>query len=309
MRARRLEEALASEVECPPIWIKRDDLTGFSLAGNKARKLEFLLTDALHRRSDVLVTGGGPGSNHCQASAAAAAVAGLDCQIVMYGKEPATAPANLRLVRLFGAKVIFTGDPDRASVDGTMDEVAGLLRSEGRRPFVIPRGGATALGAVGYAKAARELAGQLETEGVAPSLVVHATGSCGTQAGLVAGTVELGRPWRLVGMSVSRPVDECRERVLQIAAGCSELLGIPEPAADDVEVRDERGRGYGLASEKGVAAAELLCRTEGLLLDPVFTQKAMAAMLDLVREGSVTGPVVFVHTGGTAALLDEKGDI
>lgn len=300
--AERLARALAS----PPIHVKRDDLVGFALAGNKARKLELLLGDALEQSSDVLVTGGGPGSNHCQAAAAAARVAGLDCRIVMYGAEPANPPANLRLARAFGAEIRFTGDPDRRSVDRGLEETAAELVQGGRRPYVVPRGGATALGSVGYAIAAEELAAQLERDGVTPEIVVVATGSCGTQAGLVAGSVGTGRPWRIVGAAVSRPVEECRARVLELARGCADLLGLPPAREEDVEVRDARGPGYGVPSPEGRQAARLAAEREGLLLDQTFTAKAMATLVALVREG-LSGPAVFVHTGGTASVLDGKG--
>lgn len=301
-RAERLERALGS----PPIYVKRDDLTGFALAGNKARKLEFLVADALLGGCDVLVTGGGPGSNHCQASAAAARVAGLDCRLVVYGHEPHRPPANLTLMRSLGAKVRFTGDPGRSSVDRALEETATELRARGRRPYVVPRGGATPLGSVGYALAVDELSGQLEREGAEPEAIVVAAGSCGTQAGLVAGTVGGGYPWRVLGASVSRPERECRERILVLARGCAELLGLPPADERHVEVRDARGPGYGSPSPEGEGAARLAATTEGLLLDPVFTAKAMAELIALVHDG-LDGPVVFLHTGGMATLLDASG--
>jgi D-cysteine desulfhydrase len=301
-RAERLEKALGSSV---PVWVKRDDLTGFALAGNKARKLELLAADALSRGCDVLLTGGRPGSNHCQATAAAAAAAGLECRLVLTTPDPQL-PPNLRLARFFGAQVTFTGEADPASVDRGIEEAEEELVAAGRSPYPIPRGGATALGAVGYALAARELADQLSVVGAEPRLVVVATGSCGTQAGLIAGAVELGRPWRVVGACVSRPPGECRERVLRLARDCAVLMQTPQPVADDVDVRDARGPGHGLPSEDGRAAAALLARTEGLLLDHVFTAKAMGVLLGILRDGHV-GPVAFVHTGGTAALFDVGG--
>ena len=201
VRSRRLERALDS----PPILVKRDDLTGFALAGNKARKLEFLLGDALAGGCDVLVTGGGPGSNHCQATAAAARVAGLSCHLVMYGTERAPVHPNLALARCLGARVSFTGQDDRGSVDPALAEVADGLAAAGHRPYVIPRGGATAVGAAGYGLAVAELAGQLRSLEMEPEIVIVATGSCGTQAGLLAGVTAHSLPWRIVGATVSRP--------------------------------------------------------------------------------------------------------
>jgi 1-aminocyclopropane-1-carboxylate deaminase/D-cysteine desulfhydrase-like pyridoxal-dependent ACC family enzyme len=296
--AERLSAALAG----PSILVKRDDLAGFALGGNKARKLEYLLGDALGRRSDVLVTGGGPDSSHCQAAAAAARVAGLACELVLYGDEPQEPHLNLELARRSGASVAFTGDPGRASVDGALADRAEQLRAAGRRPYVVPRGGATPVGAVGYALAVHELAGQLVELGTDPEVVLVATGSCGTQAGLVVGTLAAGRRWRVVGATVSRPPAECRDRVLGLARGCAALLGSPPPEERDVELVDARGPGYGVASADGEAAARLAAATEGLLLDPVFTAKAMAVLVDTVGTG-LSGPAVFVHTGGMPVAM------
>ena len=294
----RLSAALAG----PSILVKRDDLTGFALSGNKARKLEYLLGDALATGCDALLTGGGADSNHCQAAAAAALVAGLACELVLYGDEPRQPRLNLELARRSGASVTFTGDPDRASVDGALADRFERLRAAGRRPYLVPRGGATTLGAVGYALAAHELAGQLAELDTDPEVVLVATGSCGTQAGLVAGTVAAGRRWRVVGATVSRPPAECRDRVLGLARGCAALLGLPAPEERDVELMDARGPGYGAASADGDAAAGLVAATEGLLLDPVFTAKAMAVLADIVGAG-LSGPAVFVHTGGIPVAL------
>jgi D-cysteine desulfhydrase len=298
VRAERLERALG----VPPLWVKRDDLIGFALAGNKARQLEMLLADALGQDCDTLLTGGGPASNFCQAAAAAARVAGLACVLVLYGQEPAVPPPNLALARALGARITFTGVPERESVDAALDAAEAGLRADGRRPYLVPRGGATGLGAVGYALAVAELAAQLDAEGVAPELVLVATGSGGTQAGLVAGTVAGGSPWRVVGASVSRPPEECAERVLALARAAADLLGTPAADASHVLVRDVRGPGYGIPSAEGDTAAGLAARREGLLLDPVFTAKALAELPRLAAEGA-GGPVVFWHTGGTPEAL------
>lgn len=298
VRAARLERALGS----PPIYVKRDDLTGFAVGGNKARKLEMLVADALGREADVLVTGGGPGSNHCAAAAAAAQVAGLRCVLVLYGHPRAAGHPNLALALSFGAEVRFTGDPERASVDAALEEAAAKLEADGENPYLIPRGGASGLGAAGYAAAARELAGQLAGEGVEPEVVLVATGSGATQAGLLAGTVAGGHPWRVVGAAVSRPVEECRARVLRLARQCAGLLGTREPGEADVLVAGALGPGYGVPSGEGAAAAAVAARAEGLLLDPVFTAKAMGALISLRR----SGPAVFVHTGGVVAAIHER---
>lgn len=299
LRARRLEAALGS----PPLYVKRDDLTGFAVAGNKARKLEFLIADAVEQGADAVLTGGGPASNHCHATAAAARVAGLDCVLLYYGGTPEHEPPGLRFARGFGPDIRFTGDSRRESVDEGLGALADRLRASGRRPYVIPRGGASALGAAAYGVAAQELAAQVDELGVHPSLVVVATGSGGTQAGLVAGTVATGARWRVVGASVSRPVDECRERVLRLAHGAAGVYGWPAAEPGDVEVRDARHPGYGVPSADGRDAALLAAHREGLLLDPVFTAKAMAETFRLAA-ADASGPIVFWHTGGLLAALE-----
>jgi D-cysteine desulfhydrase len=301
LAAPRLSAAVGVEV-----WIKRDDMTGLLLGGNKARKLEFLGGEALARGADMLVTGGGSGSNHVQLTAAAATQLGLGCVVVCYGSAPATEPLGLRLTRRLGAEVIFTGSPDRASVDARLEEVAAKLTAEGRQPYVIPRGGASAVGAVGYALAAVELADQCAAAGVSGATLLLATGSCGTQAGLVAGA---GLPDReafeVVGVPVSRPPEECTDRIARLATGCAERLGSDRVfTADDVRLLGGYfGPGYGKASPEGDEAAVVAARTEGLVLDPVFTAKAMAALVAEARAGRLAGPVVFLHTGGTPSAL------
>ena len=300
-----LSEAVGVE-----ILVKRDDMTGLLLGGNKARKLEFLCGEALARGADTLVTGGGSGSNHVQLTAAAAARLGLGCVAVCYGSAPSGGePLGLRLVRQLGADVVFTGSADRASVDARLDEMASKLTADGHVPYVIPRGGASAVGAVGYALAAVELADQLGAAGVPAATVLLATGSCGTQAGLVVGATlpGAGRTARfeIVGVPVSRPPEECAQRIARLATGCADRLGSDRvfTAADVHLLGGYLGPGYGQASPEGDEAAHLAARTEGLVLDPVFTAKAMAALVAEARRGTLTGPVVFLHTGGTPAAL------
>jgi 1-aminocyclopropane-1-carboxylate deaminase/D-cysteine desulfhydrase-like pyridoxal-dependent ACC family enzyme len=304
---------LAEVVGAGELYVKRDDLTGFAFAGNKARPLEFLLADAIAEGADTLVTGGAPGSNFCAAAAAAARRAGLGCELVIAGQPGppgqlgSSGPA-LALARSWGAAVRWTGVPERDSVDAGLPAAAAELAACGRCPYLIPRGGATGPGAIGYALAAGELCEQLAAHGADAARVVVAAGSGGTLAGLVAGNVLMGRPLRLIGASVSRPPGETAGRVLALAQECLHLLarsGLPGLAStetlsgddvrpQDVVVADARGPGHGLASPEGAAAAEQAMRTEGLMVDPVYTAKALA----LVSRHADGGDVVFWHTGG-----------
>jgi D-cysteine desulfhydrase len=278
-----------------PLLVKRDDLTGFAVAGNKARQLELLLAEALEQRADVLVTGGTIGSNFVAAAAAAATYAGLGCVLVLAGDEvDHTAHPNLAAACAWGARLRWTGDAERASVDAMLPTVAAQLAAEGARPHVLPRGGADATGALGYRLAVDELVGQLAGE--RPTVLV-AVGAGGTLAGLVAGVVAHGRPFRVVGASVSRPVEEVAARVLDLARQVALRCGDEPAGPQDVHLVDARGPGHGLASAAGDDAAALALRCAGLVLDPVYTAKALAVLPAVVPDGSA----LFWHTGG---LLD-----
>jgi D-cysteine desulfhydrase len=301
VRAHRLEQQL----RCPPLYIKRDDMTGFALGGNKVRKLEYLIGEARQQGCDMIITGGGPGSNHCMTTAAAARVAGMACVLVLFGNPPSQPPMTLNLARRFGAHLRFTGDDDRSSVDRHLPAVADEHHAQRRTPYVIPRGGATPTGSLAYAQACTEVAAQLAQHGVDPELLLVATGSCGTQAGLVAGTIAGNAGWRVVGASVSRPVDECVARVDALARTCTNRLGVRHPQPDEVTVIDARGPGFGRPSDAGSRFAALAADTEGMLLDPVYTAKALAQLSQL---RDVTGPIVFWHTGGLASAIAAGGD-
>jgi len=297
IEASRLTHALGG----PPVYVKRDDLAGFALAGHKARQLEFLVGAALEAGCDVMVTGGAPSSNFCAAAAAAASAAGLDCHLVLSGAEPMeemgqTHP-NLAVAQACGAVVRYTRDPQRSSVDARVVEVADALRAGGRRPFAMPRGGATGLGTVGMVLGVQELAAQLDEAGIDPEMVVIATGSGGAGAGLALGASLCERSWRVVGASVSRPGEEIVSQVRMLAAECAELLGVAPPADRGLELADARGPGHGIPSADGDSAARVALRTEGLVLDPVYTAKALAVLFRLMDPAS-TRPVVFWHTGG-----------
>ncbi|MEA2685455.1 MAG: hypothetical protein QOE93_650 [Actinomycetota bacterium] len=293
VEAARLTHALGG----PPIYVKRDDLAGFGLVGHKARQLEFLVGAALEAGCDVMVTGGGPSSNFCAAAAAAASAAGLDCHLVLYGAEPEQTHPNLAVAQECGAVVRYTRDPKRSSVDARVTEVAEALKAGGRRPFAMPRGGATGLGTVGMVLGVQELAAQLDEAGIDPDMIVIATGSGGAGAGLALGASLCGRSWRVVGAAVSRSPEETADQVRSLAAECAELLGVAPPADRGLELADARGPGFGVPSHDGESAARVALRTEGLVLDPVYTAKALAVLLRLLDPKSKR-PVVFWHTGG-----------
>lgn len=295
----------------PPgtLWVKRDDLTGLGGGGNKARKLEYLCADALERGCDTLVTGGGVQSNHVRMTAAAANRLGLACTIVVAGHRPDVPSGNLFLDELMGPEIVWfggEGDLEYEAMEEAIIAAADRLRSAGRRPYAMPIGGASPIGALGYVAAAAELRGQ------APDLdlVVVADGSGGTHAGLAAG---LGRHDLVLGVDVGARHD-LDAYVPARAAEVAALAGLPAPAgaesfgapgATGPVDHDRAGPGYGTPGEDTREAVLLAARLEGLVLDPVYTGKAMAGLVAACREGRV-GPdarVVFLHTGGMPALL------
>ena len=291
--ARRLSEEIGIEV-----LLKRDDLTGVGLGGNKARAVEFHVGAAEAAAADVFVTGGGPRSSWVLTAAAGAVQRGLAVDLVMFGDRPPPARGTLDLLdRLGGVNVTFTGDPSRPSVDPVLETVVERLEASGRRPYVVGRGGAGPVGALGYVAAVAELEDQLGEMGVAAGTVWMATGSCGTQAGLVAGYRTLAGGARVVGASVHRPVGECRRRIREISDSTLDMLGVRERHEVVWEVLDERDPDPAPVR----SAAALMARTEGVFLDPEYGSPALAALL---REApDLTGPVVFLVTGGTLNLF------
>ena len=290
-----------------PVLFKRDDLAGAGLGGNKLRGLEYIVADALGRGCDCLVTGAGPQSNWTMLAALACLRYQIEPHIVCYGTGAAD-EGNMRLHRWLGVDVRFTGDPDRSSVDAGIEAVTAELRAAGRRPYPVPRGGATPLGALGYVRASVELAAQLAALGERPAGLWLATGSCGTQAGLVAGAALTGAPYEVVGVTVSRPVAECRERVRTLAAGAAALGGIAAGLAEPAVRGGWIGPGYGAASAEGERAARMVAAAEGIFLDPVFGAKAMAALIAECRAGRVRGTQVFLVSGGAPTLFAGSRD-
>jgi len=313
----RLAAAMAGARGSPRLFMKRDDQTGLATGGNKARKLEFLVGDAIARGGDALITGGAAQSNHCRQTAAAAAACGIDCHLVLGGEAPLRPEGNLLLDILLGASIHWSG-PRRKGED--MPRVAEELRSAGRSPYVIPYGGSCAIGALGFADAARELGDQLAAAGIAPSRIVFASSSGGTQSGLMVGSRLFGlqgsggRPPEICGICIDKaPIDFARkgedfaDRVLALANETAELAGLrPRFDAGDVVLRREfTGGGYGVVGELERRAIALAAGTEGILLDPVYTGRAMGALLSLVESGEIGKgeTIVFWHTGGTPALF------
>jgi D-cysteine desulfhydrase family pyridoxal phosphate-dependent enzyme len=289
----------------PRLWIKRDDQTGLAAGGNKTRKLEFLLAEAQRREADTLLTVGGPQSNHCRQTAAAAARLGLRCVLVLGGHAgQARAGGNLLLDHLLGAEVIWAGERTREAV---MDERAEAERAAGRQPYAIPLGGSTALGAAGYALAMAELLEQARAAGVRFDRVVVASSSGGTQAGLVAGARLHGFEGEVLGISIDEERAALQSTVARLAAETAALLGQPHALApDDISVdANYLGGGYGVMGQPEREAIRLFALTEGILLDPVYTGRAAAGLLDLVRRGTIGRgeTVLFWHTGGTPALF------
>jgi D-cysteine desulfhydrase family pyridoxal phosphate-dependent enzyme len=295
-------DRLAAAIDLPAgtLWVKRDDTTGLGGGGNKVRKLEYLCADALAAGCDTLVTGGGPQSNHARATAAAAARLGLGCVLVLGGAAPARGEGNLVLDRLFGAEVTWAGEAGYYALEAAIEERAAKVAATGVRPYAIPLGGASILGTLGYLRMAEELTAQDPDV----DLVVTADGTGGTHAGLAAG---LGDHERVLGVDVgTRP--DLDEWVPRAAAAAAEMAGRPAPSGRCRVDHDHFGAGYGAPTAECRRAVQLVARTEGLVLDPVYSGKAMGALLAAVAAGTIRRGrrVVFVHTGGLPALFTSR---
>jgi len=294
----------------PHLWVKRDDCTGLSTGGNKTRKLEFLMADALAREADTVITQGATQSNHARQTAAAAARLGLDCHILLEDRTGFTTPAytrsgNVLLDELHGATVSMR--PGGVDMQAEMERLADDLRSKDRRPYVIPGGGSNPIGALGYVQAALELMSQAADIGLRIDRVVHATGSAGTQAGLVTGLVALNSGIPVLGISVRAPREKQEQNVFRLASETAAYLGLDDLVRREhvVANSDYVGEGYGIPTLGMVEAVKLVARLEGLLLDPVYSGKAMAGLIDLATGGyfGTDENVVFIHTGGAVGLF------
>jgi D-cysteine desulfhydrase len=300
----RLSEALGG----PEIWIKRDDLLGLAAGGNKTRKLEFLVADALAQGADTLITVGAPQSNHCRLTLAAAAKEGLKCRLVLEqrvaGSYSANATGNNFLYNLLGAEkiIVVNGGDD---LNAAMQAQAAELEAQGRKGYIIPGGGSNALGALGYVACAHEIAAQSFELGLSVDRIVVASGSCGTHSGLLVGAKSVSFDTPITGINVRRPRAEQEGNLLKLARETAALLQIEAPQAKDVTALDEWvGPGYSLPTDEMIEAVRMLARLEGVLLDPVYSGKAMAGLIGLTRRGELKRGerVVFVHTGGSPAL-------
>lgn len=290
------------------IWIKRDDQTGLTGGGNKTRKLEFLVADAIAQGADTLVTVGAVQSNHCRLTLAAAVREGMRCRLVIEervaGSYDPHASGNNFLFDLLGVEAI-TVVPAGADLAAEMAKVADAVAGEGRKAYVIPGGGSNPLGALGYVACAGEIVAQGFDMGLAFDEVVVASGSAGTHAGLLVGFEGARAGLPLVGVNVRRPRAEQEANVLALATGTAALLGVEPPAAERVVALDDWvGGGYSVPTEAMVEAVRLAARMDGVLLDPVYTGKAFAGLIAMVRDGRFGKGrrVLFVHTGGAPAL-------
>jgi len=308
-----LEDAprFSSALGGPRILIKRDDLTGLALGGNKGRKLEFLLADALAQGADTVLTTGAADSNHCRMTAAAAARLGLRCILLLATThESPPLQGNLLLDHLFGAEVHFYSSPVPTAGSDRLLELADAVRARGGKPYVFPAGGSTALGILGYVAMVEELLGQLAGRNLAADYLIVASGTGGTHAGLLLGMTCFRPSFAAIAINVieadSAALSERTRAVYGEGAG---LLGLTErQARPAVTVRDGYvGEGYGRLTPGCAEAIQLLARTEGILLDPVYTGKAMAGLIDLIRTGEIGADktVIFLHTGGVPALFTQ----
>lgn len=301
----RLSEHLGG----PEIWIKRDDCTGLSTGGNKTRKLEFLMAEAQEQGADLVMTQGATQSNHARQTAAAAARLGMDCHILLedrtgYNHENYKFNGNVLLDHLHGATMEGRG-PD-LDMNAEMEAVADTFRENGRSVYTIPGGGSNPTGALGYVNCALELLGQLADAGLVIDHLLHATGSAGTQAGLVTGLRAMNAGIPLLGIGVRSPKEKQEESVFGLAVRTAEKIGAAGAVTrgDVVANTDYVGPGYGLPAEDTLEAIDLFARFEAILLDPVYSAKGAAGMIDLIRKGTFKKGqrIVFLHTGGAIGL-------
>jgi len=305
-----LEEAVrfSKAINGPNIFVKRDDLTGLASGGNKTRKLEFLIADALEQNADCIVTAGAPQSNHCRQTAAAAAHCGLECHLVIGGEPPSVPEGNYFLDQLLGAHFYWT---TRSLRNKKMEEVVSALRSEGKRPYLIPIGGSNALGVMGYVAAMFEIVEQMQAASIQIDHIVFATSSGGTQAGLILGAHLSGYKGKLIGISIDQEPDEksdykFKTSLLENLNLAAKMLDVSrEFKLEDIVIDyNYLGGGYGVVGDLERNAIRLLAKTEGILIGPVYTGRVLGALIDLVNKGSFkkSENVLFMHSGDDIVL-------
>lgn len=305
-------ERISAVLGGPHIWVKRDDQTGLATGGNKTRKLELLVADALAQDAEAMLTVGAVQSNHCRQTAAAAARAAIDCVLVLRGEAPPRSQwsGNLLLDDLLGARIWWAGQEDPLDA---LEAAAESERAAGRTPYVIPYGGSNPVGAAAYALAFEELWGQMAAQRVRFDRVVFASSSGGTQAGLVVGAKACGYTGQILGISVDKTDGHLRQNVFALLAPTATRLALDLSFhAADLSIDDRhQGGGYGILTHAEREAVRLMARTEGILLDPVYTGKAMAGLIDLIRRGEIGSDetVLLWHTGGTPALFAYARDL
>jgi len=301
---------LSSVLGGPALWVKRDDCTGLSTGGNKTRKLEYLLADAIDKGADTVITQGAVQSNHARQTAALCAKLKLTCHILLedrtgFKDEAYRLNGNVLLDRLHGATI--SSRPAGANMQAEMEAFAETLKAAGKKPYVIPGGGSNPLGALGYVNAALEMTYQINEIGLKATHLVLATGSAGTHAGLIAGLKILNSPLKVIGFGVRAPKEKQEQMVYDLACRTAAMLGHAGVVHREDVFADCNyvGAGYGLPTEGMVEAVKMLACTEGLLFDPVYTGKGLAGLIDWVRHGRFTkdDTVIFLHTGGSAALF------
>lgn len=303
----RISEALGG----PNLWIKRDDCTGLSSGGNKTRKLEFLMADAVEKKADTIITQGATQSNHARQTCAIAAKLGLECHILLedrtgYDDDAYAHNGNVLLDQLHGASIAMR--PADSDMNAEMEQLAMQLRDDGKKPYIIPGGGSNEIGALGYVNAAFELTHQANERSLHIDHLVHATGSAGTQAGLVLGMQAMNSGIPVYGVSVRAEKQKQEENVYGLVQRTAAFMGYSPNLVEREKVvanSDYVGPGYGLPTDAMVEAVKMLAQYEGILLDPVYSGKGFSGLIDLVRKGHFRKGenVVFLHTGGSVSLF------
>ena len=300
---------LSRLLDGPNIWVKRDDCTGLAGGGNKTRKLEFLMADAEQQGADTIITQGAVQSNHARQTAAIAAKLGYECYLLLENRTGSDdldflANGNVLLDDIYNARL--SDFPAGTDMNQEMLSLSEELRAAGKKPYIIPGGGSNRIGALGYVNAAYELVGQCNDQGLKVDHIVHATGSTGTQAGLVTGLTAIHSGIDLMGISVRAPKEAQEENVYRLACETAEFIGSSAALnrSDVVANSDYVGEGYGMPTDGMIEAVEMTARHESILLDPIYSGKGMAGLIDLIRQGFYRREenIVFIHTGGAQAL-------